>query len=638
MSKLFFALLLAACTGQAYAQIDSMSRPTLAMPRAHHFALGQHDFLLDGKPFQIISGEMHPARIPREYWLQRIRMARAMGCNTIAVYVFWNYHEPEPGHFDFTTGNRDIAAFIRLCKAEGLWVLLRPGPYVCAEWDWGGLPSWLLKIPDIKVRCRDPRYMSAVSSYVARLSKEIVSLQCDHGGQILMLQVENEYGSYANDRQYLQDLRRLWKQQGITVPFYTADGPTDFMLEAGNLDGCAIGLDSGGSDADFDQAHRHNPNVPAFSSETYPGWLTHWKEEWQHPDTADILHQVGYLLSHHRSFNLYVIHGGTNFGFTAGANAFSPTQFQPDVTSYDYDAPISEQGRAAPKYYALRNLIAQYASQRLPEPPAPIPVMEIPAFSLQPFTSLWDHLPAAKTTPQPMPMEHFGQSGGMILYRTRLIGHKSGSLSITEPHDYALVFLDGKFIDTVYRDGGKWTVKLPATTTRDPVLEILVEGMGHINFAQYLIDRKGITDRVTLNGMTLMNWETFNFPLDDSDIRAWSREGAPVIGEERAPSLAQEARSVGQEAQSGGPYLTRGILFKGSFELDSTADTYLDMSAFKKGVVWVNGHNLGRYWYVGPQQHLYCPAPWLKKGKNEVVVLDLHQQQAATIKGVTTLY
>jgi len=235
-------------------------------------------------------------------------------------------------------------------------------------------------------------------------------------------------------------------------------------------------------------------------------------------------------------------------------------------------------------------------------------------------------------------MEHFGQSGGMILYRTRLIGHKSGSLSITEPHDYALVFLDGKFIDTVYRDGGKWTVKLPATTTRDPVLEILVEGMGHINFAQYLIDRKGITDRVTLNGMTLMNWETFNFPLDDSDIRAWSREGAPVIGEERAPSLAQEARSVGQEAQSGGPYLTRGILFKGSFELDSTADTYLDMSAFKKGVVWVNGHNLGRYWYVGPQQHLYCPAPWLKKGKNEVVVLDLHQQQAATIKGVTTLY
>ena len=615
MSKFFFTVLVAALAGQAYAQIA---------PAAHHFSLGQHEFLLDGKPFQIISGEMHPARIPREYWQQRIRMAKAMGCNTIAVYVFWNYHEPEPGHFDFTTGNRDIAAFIRLCKAEGLWVLLRPGPYVCAEWDWGGLPPWLLKIPDIAVRCRDPRYMSAVSSYVARLSKEIVSLQCDHGGPILMVQVENEYGSYANDKGYLEDLRRLWKQGGVSVPFYTADGPTDFMLEAGNLDGCAIGLDSGGSDADFGQAARHNPDVPAFSSETYPGWLTHWKERWQHPDTADILHQVDYLLSHHRSFNLYVIHGGTNFGFTAGANAFSPTQFQPDVTSYDYDAPINEQGRAAPKYYALRDLIARYAPQPLPEPPPPIPVMEIPAFTLQPFTSLWDHLQPAKLTPQPLPMEHFGQNSGMILYRTRLIGHKSGSLSITEPHDYALVFLDGQFIDTVYRDGGKWTVTLPATKTKDPVLEILVEGMGHINFAQYMIDRKGITDRVTLNGMTLMNWETYNLPLDDGDIRAWS--------------AGQGARSGGRESGSGGRVPTRGVLFRGSFELDSIADTYLDMSAFKKGYVWVNGRNLGRYWYVGPQQRLYCPAPWLKKGRNEVVVLDLHQQQAATIKGVTTLY
>jgi beta-galactosidase len=620
MTKLLGTLLLLALAGQAYTQTTPAARAAPATgiaPTTHHFSLGQHDFLLDGKPFQLISGEMHPARIPREYWQQRIRMAKAMGCNTIAVYIFWNYHEPEPGHFDFSTGNHDIAAFIRLCQAEGLWVLLRPGPYVCAEWDWGGLPPWLLKIPDIKVRCRDPRYMSAVGKYITRLSKEIAPLQCDHGGPILMVQVENEYGSYANDKQYLQELRKQWKQQGISVPFYTADGPTDFMLEAGNLDGCAIGLDSGGSDADFDEAHKHNPNVPAFSSETYPGWLTHWKEEWQHPDTADILHQVDYLLSHHKSFNLYVVHGGTNFGFTAGANAFSPTQFQPDVTSYDYDAPITEQGRAAPKYYALRNLIARYSAKPLPEPPPPIPVMEIPAFTLQPYTSLWDHLPAAKHSPQPLPMEHFGQQSGMILYRTKLIGHKSGSLTITEPHDYALVFLNGQFIDTVFRDGGKWTVKLPKTEVKDPVLEILVESMGHINFAQYLIDRKGITDRVTLNGMTLMNWETFNLPLDDAGIQAWSHAPEPTV-------IADHAAN--------------GMIFKGTFQLDSTADTYLDMSAWKKGIVWVNGHNLGRYWYVGPQQRLYCPGPWLKKGRNEVIVLDLHQQQAANIKGVTTLY
>ena len=579
----------------------------------HAFSLGKQDFLLDGKPFRIISGEMHPARIPREYWRHRIRMARAMGCNTIAAYVFWNYQESAPGVFDFHTGNHDIAAFIRLCKEEGMWVLLRPGPYVCAEWDWGGLPYYLLKIPDIKVRCMDSRYLTAVRRYVARLSQEIVPLQCDHGGPILMVQLENEYGSYGNDQNYLKTLHSYWKQQGISVPFYTADGPTSFMLEAGNLDGCAIGLDSGGSDGDFEQAHQHNPNVPAFSSESYPGWLTHWKEGWQRPDTAGILREVRYLLSHGRSFNLYVVHGGSNFGYTAGANAFTPIQFQPDVTSYDYDAPINEQGQATAKYYALRQLISQYAGYKIPEVPAPIPVMEIPAVKMEPFTSVWDHLPVAKRSPQPRPMEDYDQHSGFILYRTKLIGHKSGSLTITEPHDYALIFLNGKLVDTVFRDGGKWTVQLPKTEAKDPVLEILVEGMGHINFAQYMIDRKGITDRVTLNGMTLMNWEIFNLPMEEGEIRKVA-------------------------AQKGDPVGSRpGLFFRGSFELGQVADTYIDMSQFKKGMVWVNGHNLGRYWYVGPQQHLYCPASWLKKGRNEVIVFDLAQTEPAELRGVKTL-
>lgn len=593
----------------------------------HRFTLGKTDFLLDGKPYQIISGEMHPARIPREYWRHRIRMAKAMGCNTIAVYVFWNYHESSPGVFDFSTGNRDIAAFIRLCKEEGMWVLLRPGPYVCAEWDWGGLPTYLLKIPDIKVRCRDPRYMSAVGRYVARLSKEVISLQCDHGGPILMVQVENEYGSFANDREYLADLRRLWKQQGITGPFYTADGPTNFMLEAGNLDGCAIGLDSGDNDADFETANRHNPNVPAFSSETYPGWLTHWKEKWQRPDTAGMMNNLRYLLSHHRSFNLYVIHGGTNFGYTAGANAFTPVQFQPDITSYDYDAPINEQGRATSKYRAMRELIAQYTDHPLPEPPAPIPVMTIPRITMERAGTLWDHLPAPKHSPVPLPMEHFDQGGGMILYRTKLIGHKSGTLTITEPHDYALVFLNGQFIDTVYRDGGNWTVKLPKTDAKDPQLDILVEGMGHINFAQYMIDRKGITDRVTLNGMTLFNWEIYPLPLAT----------APAT---RATHPASSATAITPSATTGGAAFTpqdKGIIFKGSFTLDQTEDTYFDLSGYKKGVIWVNGHCLGRYWYVGPQQHLYCPASWLKKGTNEVVLVDLLQSTPVPIQCVPGL-
>ena len=426
-----------------------------------------------------------------------------------------------------------------------------------------------------------------------------------------MVQVENEYGSYSNDREYIKNLRKLWLNNGINVPFYTADGPTAFMLEAGSVDGAAIGLDSGISDADFEQAFKQNPNVPAFSSETYPGWLTHWKEKWQRPDKADILKQVTYLLDHKRSFNLYVIHGGTNFGFNAGANAFNPTQFQPDVTSYDYDAPVNEQGAPTDKYFALRDLIAKYVKYKIPEVPKPIPAVTIPAFNMQPFTTVWKELPAAIKSPQPKTMEALGQYSGFILYRTKLIGHKSGNLTITEPHDFALVLLNGKLIDTVYRDGGKWTIKLPKTDVKDPVLDILVENMGHINFAQYMIDRKGITDRVTLEGMTLTNWEIFKLPMDDKFVSSLK------------PKYPEGFHD--------------GVFFGGSFELSAVNDTYLDLSNFKKGVVWVNGHNLGRYWNVGPQFRLYCPANWLRKGKNDVKVFDLHQQNAATISGAKTL-
>ncbi|HVX28640.1 MAG TPA: beta-galactosidase family protein [Parafilimonas sp.] len=586
---------------------------TTSAQQKHVFSLSKNDFLLDGKPFQIISGEMHPARIPREYWKQRIEMTKAMGCNTIAVYIFWNYQETSPGVFDFTSTNHNIAEFIKICAQENMWVLLRPGPYVCAEWDFGGLPSYLLKIPDIKIRCMDERYMSAVTRYINRLSKEITPLLCTHSGPILMVQLENEYGSYGNDKNYIAALKKLWLRNGIDVPFYTADGADVSMLTAGSIDGAAIGLDSGTSDDDFAAAKKQNPNVPSFSSETYPGWLTHWGEQWAKVDTNDILQQVKYLLDHKKSFNLYVVHGGTNFGFTAGANAFSPTQFQPDVTSYDYDAPINEQGAPTPKYFALRNLISKYVHYKIPDVPATIPTIEIPSFTCTPFTTIWQQLPKPIAAVQPKPMEAFDQKSGMILYTTKLFGNTSGRLTITEPHDYALIFLDGKFIDTIYRDGAKRTITLPKSNNANPELAILVEAMGHINFAQYMIDRKGITDRVTLNGMTLMNWEIYSLPLDEKYIA----------------SLQQN--NVNDSA--------KGIFYKGNFSLNKTGDTYIDMSHFKKGVVWVNGHNLGRFWYIGPQQKLYCPASWLKQGNNEVIVFDLLlNEKSVSIKGSKTLY
>jgi beta-galactosidase len=316
------------------------------------------------------------------------------------------------------------------------------------------------------------------------------------------------------------------------------------------------------------------------------------------------------MLDSNHSFNFYVIHGGTNFGFTAGANAFHPTQYQPDVTSYDYDAPINEQGRPTPKYHALRRLISRYVKD-IPEIPAPVPAMDIPEINMQAFSSIWSNLPKPVASAQPKPFEYYGQDEGMMVYKTKLIGHKSGKLTIWEPHDYALVFLNGKFIDTVYRDGGNWTVDLPKTDVKDPVLEILVEGMGRINFAQFMIDRKGITDRVTLNGMTLMNWEVYSLPFDDQYVQ------------QIKPSAIDTSR--------------RGTFFKGSFNLQRVADTYIDLSQYKKGIVWINGHNLGRYWYIGPQQRLYCPASWLKKGKNEILVFDLLATEAKGVSGKETL-
>lgn len=597
MKRFLLFLLLSFCLAETYSQ-------------KHVFSFEKQDFLLDGKPIQLISGEMHPARIPHMYWQHRIQMAKAMGCNTVALYVFWNYHEPIQGKFDFKTENRNIAEFIRLCQKEGMWVLLRPGPYVCAEWDLGGLPAWLLKTPDIKLRCMDPRYMAAVKSYVSAISREIKPLLCTNGGPILMVQVENEYGSYGNDRAYLETLQQYWKKNGINIPFYTSDGPTTYMLEAGAMKGCAVGLDSDSKQADYDLAVKLNPDVPVFSGETYPGWLTHWNEEYATVDTASILSQVKYLLDNKRSFNFYVIHGGTNFGFWAGANTSSATQYNPDITSYDYDAPISEQGQPTPKYFALRNLISKYVDYTIPSVPATHEPIEIPEIKMQPLTSVWNTLPAPVYSAQPVPMEALDQASGFVLYRTKLIGHKSGNLVISEPHDYALVLLNGEFVDTVYRDKGLWNVKLPKTNVENPVLDILVEGMGRVNFAQYLIDRKGITGRVTLNGMTLMQWEIYSLPMSSRYI---------------------------QNLKANTQNLHDGVYFNGEFTVTEPADTYLDMSNYKKGVVWVNGHNLGRYWEVGPQKHLYCPANFMVKGVNKVVVLDLLTNRASSIRGVKTL-
>ncbi len=586
--------------------------PAAGSPAAerHRFLLAGSEFQLDGKPTVLIGGELHPARIPMEYWGHRIRMAKAMGCNTIACYIFWNYHEPEEGRFDFQTENRDIARFIRTCAEERMWVLLRPGPYVCAEWEFGGLPPYLLRTPDIKVRCMDTRYMAAVERYLRRLAAVIKPLMWDAGGPILMVQVENEYGSFGNDRAYMERLRAVWREAGIDGPFYTADGATPHMLEAGSLPGAAVGLDPGARAEHFALAQRMRPGVPVFSSETYPGWLTHWGEPWARPKVETLLGEVRFLLETGRSFNLYVVHGGTNFGFTAGANS-GGKGYEPDLTSYDYDAPVDEQGRATAKYHALRGLIGKYRSPNAPLPPIPdpLPVMALPPVKMRAFASLWTNLGPAIESVQPKPMEAYGQDYGLIVYETELVGHKSGKLAITEVHDYAMVYRDGQYVGKLDRREAESTIELPKTGSALPKLTILVEAMGRINFADRMIDRKGITDRVTLNGMTLMNWRVYRLPMGSEWVAAL-REG-----------------SVGARP---------GVFFRGAFDVAKPADSFLDMSGYVKGIVWVNGRNLGRYWSIGPQLRLFCPGVWLKAGRNEITVFDLHRIEAAPVAGYTS--
>jgi beta-galactosidase len=456
----------------------------------HSFRLGTSEFLLDDQPFQIISGEMHPARIPSEYWRHRIQMAKAMGCNTISAYIFWNYHEQQEGVFDFENGNHNIREFMELVQEENMWLVLRPGPYVCAEWELGGIPPYLLSIPDIKLRCMDPRYMAAAERYIERLSEEVKPFLITRGGPLLMVQIENEYGSFGNDRNYMLRLREVWISNGIDVPTFTGDGPTTYMLEAGSLQGSAVGLDSGSSTDDFELAARMNPGVPVFSSETYPGWLTHWGENWARPDTARLLKEVRFLMDNKKSFNFYVIHGGTNFGYTAGANS-GRKGYEPDITSYDYDAPVNEQGRPTPKYMALRNLIGSYLpkGEKLPPIPEEVPAIDIPGIGMQIFTSVWDNLPEPVNSVQPKTFESYGQDYGFILYKTQLVGHKKGKLTVTDIHDYATVFLNGEYIGTLDRREGVNTIDIPASNVEFPILEILVEAMGRINFAQYLTGR-----------------------------------------------------------------------------------------------------------------------------------------------------
>ncbi|MGJ8652424.1 MAG: beta-galactosidase [Opitutaceae bacterium] len=586
------------------------SQPTFGESDGH--------FTFDGEPAVIISGSVHYPRVPKAYWRDRIRKAKAMGFNCIGTYIFWNIHEKKPGEFDFT-GNLDIAEFARVCQEEGMWLIVRPGPYVCSEWDLGGMPAWLLKDPTMEVRTGDPKFLAATARYMKAVGEQLKDLQVTHGGPIIQVQVENEYGQFGRpgnqaDMDYNRAIYDQLVDAGFDTMFIRCDWPKKKTVGTAHIDEVYTTMNFGGSASDafkfFDQEY---PGMPRMSGEYWVGWFDHWGAKHHTKALGPFIKEIDWMLDNAVSFNVYMLHGGTNYGFTSGAN-WSSGQYSADTTSYDYDAPIDESGRITDKFFIFRDTIKKYlpADYTLPEPPEQIKRIEVPAFTLtesaafsqlarEPFTS--------ETAPH---MEGIDLFQGLGIYSTQLNVHSAGTYKIqfSELKDRAILIVNGERVATLDRrvKQSAANLKLPAGKVQ---LDILLENMGHINYSREMIkDRKGL-GKVTLNGEPVLGWSVQTFPLELEDVAGLKFSNEPVAAS---------------------PY---PVFYRGEFHVNEVGDTMLNMTGWGKGMVWVNGINLGRFWDIGPQYTLYMPGCWMKKGANEVIVMDIEPTGHTSITGGT---
>lgn len=586
----------------------------------HTFTQGDGTFLLDGKPFIIKAAELHYARIPREYWDHRIRMCKALGMNTICAYVFWNYHEPRQGEWDFS-GNHDLAAFIELCRKNDMWVIVRPGPYVCAEWEMGGLPWWLLKDRSIKLRSLDERFMKPAIAFENKVAEVLAPYRLENGGNIIMVQVENEYGSYAKDKPYVSAMRDALRAAGWDKTLlFQCDWSSNFTHNA--LDDLLWTMNFGTNAKVLDQFRKLRelrPDAPLMCSEYWSGWFDGWGRAHETRSASDMVKGISTMLDNSISFSLYMTHGGTSFGWWAGANNKG---FAPDCTSYDYDAPINEQGAATEKYHQLRQLLQKHSEVKLPAVPEPFPVISIPEISFEECAPLFraGNMPKAIASHDALPMEQYDQGYGNILYTTTLPEIKAGAyLRISNMCDFAIVSIDGRNIGRLYRGNGyETTLQIKEDVKEGAQLNIFIEAMGRINYSKLIHDPKGITEKVEIfttdgkNDITcnLKDWKVYLYPYE--------------LDYNNLSYIPSANNKTAQPAY-----------YKATFNLRKTGDTYLDMSTWGKGLVWVNGHCIGRFWEVGPQQTLYMPGCWLKKGENQIVVLDITGPAKAKVEGLT---
>ena len=575
------------------------------------FEIRGSEFYLDEKPFKIYSGAMHYFRTLPEYWEDRLLKLKLAGFNTVETYVCWNLHEPEKGTFDFS-GILDIVKFIETAQKLGLYAIVRPGPYICAEWDFGGFPAWLLKDKNIELRCNNEIYLGHVRDFFEKLFSLLKPLFITNGGNILAMQVENEYGSYSNDKKYLRALCDMYDDLGVDLLKFTSDGTWCNMLSGGTIDGVLPTLNFGSRTATAFNALKPYGDIPKMCMEFWCGWFDHFGEKHHTRKADNLIPELEEFIKQGASFNMYMFLGGTNFGFTAGANHIK--RYEPTVTSYDYCAPLTEWGDYTDTYHKIRKLLCEKQNIPIGElPPAPV-MQSIGRVQLTEKADLFDNLTNISQkhySPLPRSMEAYGQNFGLIYYVTKLKGkYDTGFLSVDGVHDYAHIYHDKKKIATVNRCKAssffnklklKKQLLIKGTDTESEI-GILVEGMGRVNYGKELYDRKGISN-VHFANQVLTDFDVYTIPLNNLQNL--------------------EFEKISTESKSGPVFL------KGNFKAGK-GECFVDMSGFTKGYVFVNGFNLGRYWDIGPQKALYLPGALLKE-ENEIIILELEKYKSAEV-------
>jgi beta-galactosidase len=587
-------------------------------PQKHTFSIENGSFIYDGDTISIHSGEMHFARIPEPYWRHRIQMAKAMGLNAIATYVFWNYHETAPGKWDWETGNHNICEFLKTCQEEGMLVILRPGPYCCAEWDFGGYPWWLQKNNELVLRADNKPFLDSCNVYINQLMDQIRDLQVTHGGPVIMIQAENEFGSYVAQRKdipiethhkYSAAIKQQLLDAGADVNLFTSDG--SWLFEGGRIEG-TFPTANGEDDVQKlkDTVNKYYGHGPYMVAEFYPGWLDHWNEPFSKVSEEYVASQTKKYIDGGVSFNFYMVHGGTNFGFWSGANYSNAKNIQPDLTSYDYDAPISEAGWPTPKYFAIMDVLKNSVDYEVPQVPDSIPVIEIKNIELSKTADLYSLIDESKfiESDSLLTFTELNQGSGYVLYRRTFAEPVKGLMKVPGIADYGVVYVNGSKVGCLNRLTGSDSLMIDIPS--GGVLDLLVENFGHINYgARITENEKGIIEPIVIAGKEVSGgWKMHNLPMSEM----------PDMGS--LPEGYAEGRAV---------------LYGGSFKLDSVGDTFLNMEDWGKGIVFVNGINLGRYWKVGPQQTLYLPGCFLKKGNNQIVIFEqLNDVRQSAVSGI----